>query len=115
VIQTIAMRVYEIKLQTPNGDQRISCEGDEYILDRAGDFNIDLPYSCRAGACSTCVGKLISGMVDQSRQSFLDDDQLEAGYVLLCCAKPMDDCTIETHVELRAPRKIPTPIALVRI
>ncbi|WP_110973382.1 2Fe-2S iron-sulfur cluster-binding protein [Pseudomonas huaxiensis] len=81
------------------GACRFICPTDEYILDVALDAKIDLPYSNRAGSCSSCVGKLTSGTVNQDDGSFLDDEQIAQGFVLLCCAYPLEDVHIESHKE----------------
>jgi ring-1,2-phenylacetyl-CoA epoxidase subunit PaaE len=61
----------------------------EVLLDAAERAGMELPFSCRAGICSTCRAKVLSGKVSMGHNQALEDWEVEAGYILCCQSHPL--------------------------
>ncbi|MBL4764514.1 MAG: 2Fe-2S iron-sulfur cluster binding domain-containing protein [Colwellia sp.] len=59
------------------------------ILDAGMANGVELPYSCKAGVCSTCKAKLIKGKVDMDINHGLEQHEIDAGYILTCQSHPI--------------------------
>ena len=85
---------------TPSKKITIICDDIEYnlemnddktILDFALENDIDAPYSCQGGICSTCLAKLDKGSVKMDNNQILTDDEIQEGYILSCQSRPTSD------------------------
>lgn len=81
------------------GGKTLEVDRRKPLLESLCEQGIDLPYGCKYGGCITCAAKLLEGIVDQSAQVALNNRQIDAGYVILCVARPLTDCKLDVGVE----------------
>lgn len=62
---------------------------NKLVLDAALEKDLDVPYSCRGGICSSCIAKVIEGKVRMVKNQILTDDEIEQGYILTCQSYPV--------------------------
>ena len=92
---------YQIEVQNPETNETLHfpCEPEEFILDAADRAGIELPYSCRSGGCLSCSAKIISGSVDMAEQYVLEEEEVDKGFLLLCCTSPTSNAVLLSHQE----------------
>ncbi|MEB3341226.1 2Fe-2S iron-sulfur cluster-binding protein [Okeania sp.] len=72
---------------------------DRYILHSAENQGIELPFSCRNGACTTCAVRVLSGEIHQPEAMGLSLELQKQGYALLCVSYARSDLFVETQDE----------------
>jgi ring-1,2-phenylacetyl-CoA epoxidase subunit PaaE len=77
-----------IKARLDGQDIEVTVPAEKTILATLLDAGYDPPYSCMAGACSTCMAKMLSGSVRMEACYALDEDEVREGYILTCQSHP---------------------------
>ncbi len=74
-------------------DEKETFEMDkkETILDAALKHNLDAPYSCQGGICSSCIAKVTEGKAIMDKNTILSKDEVAQGLILTCQAHPVTD------------------------
>eukprot|EP00883_Tetradesmus_obliquus_P010273 jgi/Sobl393_1/2991/SZX71833.1 len=74
-----------------------------YILEAAEQAGLDLPATCKAGICGTCVGRIAQGQIDPSDIADIEftitKEEQEQGLAMLCMSRPCSDLVIETQCD----------------
>lgn len=82
-----------------NTHHTIEVPEDRYILHSAEYQGVELPFSCRNGACTTCAVRILEGEVYQPEAMGLSPDLRAKGYALLCVSYPRSELRVETQDE----------------
>jgi len=62
---------------------------NDVVLDVVLKENIDAPYSCQGGVCSSCIARITEGKAEMAKNQILTDGEIEEGFILTCQAKPL--------------------------
>ena len=94
-------RNYHIKIYNRKTDtyHQIAVPSDRYILRSAEERGLELPFSCRNGACTACAVRVISGDLVQPEAMGLSPALQSQGYALLCVSYACSDLEVETQDE----------------
>lgn len=93
--------LYTIRIHDRSTDKihTLQVPEDRYILQSAETKGVELPFSCRNGACTTCAVRVLSGEIYQPEAMGLSPELRDRGYALLCVSYPRSDLEVETQDE----------------
>ncbi|WP_279571359.1 2Fe-2S iron-sulfur cluster-binding protein [Paraburkholderia sp. BL10I2N1] len=76
---------------------RLKCVAstNDVLIDAAQSVGVVIPSACRAGMCGTCKTRVIAGQVEMEHNGGITDEEIAAGWVLTCCARPLTDIELD--------------------
>ena len=87
----VPAQTFTVRLERPDGSWTFEAPSDEYLLYTMIDAGIETPFICEQGWCLACAAKLLSGKVDDSAALTRYPEDGQAGFLLLCSARPLTD------------------------
>jgi ferredoxin len=93
-------QLFDVTLELPHKQRVIAVGAEDHIWDSAQRAGIVLPAICHQGRCLTCAAKLRGpGEFDSSDAVGYFPQDREAGFILLCTARPRSNLTVQTHMQ----------------
>ncbi|MHA6278962.1 2Fe-2S iron-sulfur cluster-binding protein [Salinimicrobium sp. CAU 1759] len=78
----------ELVIKVDEEEFTLTMPKNKTVLEMALDNDIDVPYSCQGGICSSCVARITEGTAEMEKNSILVDSEIEEGLILTCQAHP---------------------------
>ncbi|MDT0689634.1 ferredoxin--NADP reductase [Salegentibacter sp. F188] len=78
----------ELTILVDDEETTMTMDMKETVLEAALEHDLDVPYSCQGGICSSCIARITEGKAEMRKNQILTDDELEEGLILTCQAQP---------------------------
>lgn len=78
----------DLAITVDDETHQIKMSSKETVLDAALDNDIDAPYSCQGGVCSSCIARITEGKAEMAQNQILTDGEISEGLILTCQAHP---------------------------
>ncbi|KPF47472.1 hybrid-cluster NAD(P)-dependent oxidoreductase [Rhizobium sp. AAP43] len=92
-METVAAKSFEVRFAKQG--KAIAVSSDQTVLSQAKKAGLRIPSSCANGICGTCKSKLVSGTVDMQHDGGIRQREIDAGFFLPCCSKPLSDLVVD--------------------
>lgn len=93
IIEAVETQTFSVQFSKQG--KTIEIRADQTVLSCAKKAAVRIPSSCANGICGTCKSKLTSGAVDMKHDGGIRQREIDAGFFLPCCSKPLSDLVIE--------------------
>jgi glycine betaine catabolism B len=93
VTEAVAAQAFSVQFSKQG--KSIDVRSDQTVLSCAKKAGVRIPSSCANGICGTCKSKLVSGSVDMKHDGGIRQREINAGFFLPCCSKPLSDLVVE--------------------
>ncbi|MEO9895115.1 MAG: 2Fe-2S iron-sulfur cluster-binding protein [Paracoccaceae bacterium] len=84
----------EVSVTLDGATRKLQMDQNTSVLDAVRAQDIDAPFACKAGVCSTCRCRVLEGQVEMAANHALEDDEVAKGYVLSCQSYPISDVLV---------------------
>ncbi|MEP7456101.1 hybrid-cluster NAD(P)-dependent oxidoreductase [Phyllobacterium sp. SB3] len=90
-----AIETKSFRVEFSKQGKSVEVRADQTVLSCAKKSSVRIPSSCANGICGTCKSRLLSGAVDMKHEGGIRQREIDAGFFLPCCSKPLSDLVIE--------------------